>query len=245
MRKRLLFVFAHPDDESFACAGTMAKYHEQGHEVSLICATSGCKGKSGEFQLTCREKLAKLREEELCCAADALGISHLFLYRYPDGTLIEQDSNGIAQRIEANIRELNPDVVVTFPPDGVTGHSDHIAICRATGKAVVLAEEKADMRSDFYFVSIPHYYDYCADAGPKAIYPITSKVDITSWLNKKGEALSAHRSQVYSLNRAYPGVINGDYSAIGKYEYFTLTRSQGNHIEPIEALHEIPVLDLV
>ncbi|MEX2461213.1 MAG: PIG-L family deacetylase [Paenibacillaceae bacterium] len=248
MKQKLLFVFPHPDDESFAVGGTMAKVHHLGHEVSLLCATSGCKGKSGEFQFTSREQLAMHREEELRKACSILGVIDLILYRYADGTLIEQDMDVLVDRIKTTILELEPNVIVTFPPDGVTGHADHIAISLVTEKAVILAEGQypSSQLPRFLYTSIPHYYNHCQNSGPENRCLITSKVDISDYRIHKGQALQAHKSQVYSVNRAYPGVMEGDYSVIGNYEYYTLVRANGQAIQPVvTVVNELPTIDLV
>ncbi|WP_088831242.1 PIG-L deacetylase family protein [Paenibacillus tyrfis] len=249
MKKRWLFVFAHPDDESFAAGGTIAKLSSTGHEVVLACATSGCKGKSGEFQFATREELARHREEELRGACSVLGVAELILYRYPDGELKSIDPEALAERICSTIAELKPDVVLTFPPDGVTGHPDHIAISQATEKAVVLAETQypEGRRPSFYYTSIPHYYDHCQDSGPKDTCPITARVDISDYRQHKGRALQAYRSQVYSVNRAYPGVMEDDFTVIRNYEYYTLVRANGQHVQDMTktTLSELPTMDLI
>ncbi|SDN96768.1 N-acetylglucosaminyl deacetylase, LmbE family [Paenibacillus sp. yr247] len=247
MKKKILFVFAHPDDESFAAGGTIAKLHHLGHEVSLVCATSGCKGRSGEFQFNSREQLIMHREEELREASSILRISNLILYRFADGTLIEQDIDLLANQIKTTILDLMPDVILTFPPDGVTGHPDHIAISRATEKAVISAEDEypSSQLPTFFYTSIPQYYDHCQDSGPNNRCLITGKVDISGYRIQKGQALRAHKSQVYSLNRAYPGVMHADYTVIGNYEYYTLVRANGQAIQPTTALNELPTIDLV
>lgn len=247
-QQKLLFIFPHPDDESFAAGGTIAKVHHLGHEVTLLCATSGCKGKSGEFQFATREQLALHREEELRKACSILGVTELILYRYPDGSLIEQDMDQLVDRIRTTITELEPDVIVTFPPDGVTGHADHITISLATEKAVILAEQQypASKLPRLLYTSIPHYYDHCQDSGPSNKCLITSKVDISDYRIHKGQALQAHKSQVYSVNRAYPGVMESDYTVIGNYEYYTLVRDNGQAIDPpVKSVNELPTIDLV
>ncbi|MFB0844037.1 PIG-L deacetylase family protein [Paenibacillus oleatilyticus] len=248
MKKRWLFVFAHPDDESFAAGGTIAKLSSTGHEVVLACATSGCKGKSGEFQFATREELARHREEELRSACSVLGVAELILYRYRDGELKSIDPEALAERIRSTIAELKPDAVLTFPPDGVTGHPDHIAISQATEKAVALAEAEypEGRRPSFYYTSIPHYYDHCQDSGPKDTCPITARVDISDYRQHKGRALQAYRSQIYSVNRAYPGVMEDDFTVIRNYEYYTLVRANGQHVQDMTktALSELPTMDL-
>lgn len=249
MKKRWLFVFAHPDDESFAAGGTIAKLSSTGHEVFLACATSGCRGKSGEFQFATREELARFREQELRSACSVLGFADLILYRYPDGELKSLDLEMLAHRIQSTILELKPDVILTFPPDGVTGHPDHIAISAAVVKAVVLAEAQypEGQQPSLYFTSIPHYYDHCKDSGPKHTCPITVRVDISDFRQHKGEALQAYQSQIYSVNRAYPGVMDDDYTVICDYEYYTLVRANGQQMqeETVLALNELPMLDLM
>ncbi|MBD0384450.1 PIG-L deacetylase family protein [Paenibacillus sedimenti] len=246
MKKRLLFVFAHPDDESFACAGTMAKYRDVGHDIYLICATSGCGGKSGEYQVNCKQELASLREQELLQACSVLGVSDLYLLRYPDGSLANQDIDEMAEKIEIYILQLMPHVIVTFPPNGVTGHRDHIAISRATEQAVLESEKKLEQSQfcSFFFASIPHYYDYCSDSAPSGAVPITGKVNIIQHREAKGRALQAHRSQIYSVNRAYPGVMQGDYGVIGQYEYYTKVRANGQNVVTQESSDGIPEIEL-
>ncbi|WP_409175252.1 PIG-L deacetylase family protein [Brevibacillus fortis] len=244
--KKVMVVFPHPDDESFACGGTLAKCKDAGHETCYLCITSGCKGRSGPFDIDCRKKLAKHRELELKTAAEVLGISRLDLFRYPDGSLQNADLDELVGKIREAIEEWKPHVVVTFPPDGVTGHPDHIVTCEATTRAVEQAEASLTPAEypDLYYVSIPHYYDHCPDHGPKPAVPITGKVDISGYRKQKGEALKAHLSQEYSVNRAYPGVIDGDFGVIGCYEYFTLVRSAGKAIEPVSVGGSIPVIEL-
>lgn len=244
--KKVMVVFPHPDDESFACGGTLAKCRDHNRETCLICITSGCKGRSGPYEIDCREKLARHREQELTKAAEVLGISRLDLFRYPDGSLVNADMDELVRRIREAILDWKPGVVITFPPDGVTGHPDHIVTCEATTRAVKEAEHALAPGEypDLYYVSIPHYYDHCPDRGPNPAVPITGKVDITGYRNQKGEALRAHQSQVYSVNRAYPGVIEGDFGVIGCYEYFTLVRKAGKEVEPVLQEKGIPVIEL-
>ncbi|GED51365.1 PIG-L family deacetylase [Brevibacillus borstelensis] len=244
--KRWMFVFPHPDDESFACAGTLARCRDAGHETCLVCVTSGCKGRPGPFPINCREELARHREQELARAADVLGIGKLELLRYPDGGLSAVEPEELAERICQLIVDWKPNVIVTFPPDGVTGHPDHIAASNATVAAVERAEQQLQNGEypSLYFVSIPHYYDHCPDKGPRPAVPITGKVDITLYREQKAEALRAHQSQEYSVNRAYPGVMNGDSSVIGCYEYYTLVRERGRAVTPVSPEKEIPLIHL-
>ncbi len=142
--RALLAVFAHPDDEAFGPGGTLALYAARGVAVHLICATRGEAGDSDAQDAGDREELASRREQELRCAAAELGLSGLHLLGYRDSgmpgwaanrhprALIQADPATVAAQIAGTMRELQPQVVLTFDPFGVYGHPDHIFIHRAT-----------------------------------------------------------------------------------------------------------------
>jgi N-acetyl-1-D-myo-inositol-2-amino-2-deoxy-alpha-D-glucopyranoside deacetylase len=149
--KSLLFCYAHPDDESFGTAGTIARYAAEGVRVALICATRGEAGETSDPTLTTPENLARVRENELRCACSVLGVSDLFLLGYRDSGMAGAESNDdprclyqadvtiVAGKIAQVIRQLRPQVVVTFEPGGGYGHPDHIAIHKATVVAFAAA----------------------------------------------------------------------------------------------------------
>lgn len=139
---KLLCVLAHPDDESLALGGTIAKYSSLGVETSLIIATRGERGWRGQPDQHPGEKvLGQMREQEARNASRALGIAHLTFFDYLDGDLDQADEGEITAKIVRVIRRLRPDVVLTFGPDGLYGHPDHIAISQFTTSAVVCAAD--------------------------------------------------------------------------------------------------------
>jgi bacillithiol biosynthesis deacetylase BshB2 len=128
----ILVVLAHPDDESFICGGTLARYAADGHRITLICATRGEMGRRlGVPPLTTREGLPRLREQELRAACVALGISDLRFLGLRDKTLDYYDPQALAAHIIPVMEELHPAAVITFH-EAIGGHSDHCAIGRAT-----------------------------------------------------------------------------------------------------------------
>jgi len=149
----ILACFAHPDDESFAVGGTLAHYAAQGAEVTLVCATRGEAGKIADPVMASPENLGEVRERELRCAAEALGISRVEFLGYRDSGMEGSDDNNdprayvMADRDEVIaslvgfIRELRPEVVITFDPEGAYGHPDHIAIHHQTVAAVAAARD--------------------------------------------------------------------------------------------------------
>lgn len=155
----LLSVLAHPDDESFGMGGTLALYAERGVEVHLICATRGEVGEVAPEYLQDYPSIAELREAELRCAAAHLGLTGLYFLDYRDSGMPGMPSNEhpqaliaapleeVAAKVARYIRELRPQVVLTFDPIGGYRHPDHIHIQQATKMAFRLAADP-DFKTD-------------------------------------------------------------------------------------------------
>jgi LmbE family N-acetylglucosaminyl deacetylase len=139
---KLLCIFAHPDDESMGMGATLAKYAAEGVETSLVCATRGERGWFGpEEQNPGLSALGQRRERELRRAAETLGMKEVHFLDYIDGDLDQANHAEAIARIVAHIRAIQPQVIVTFPPDGNYGHPDHIAIGQFTQAAIVCAAD--------------------------------------------------------------------------------------------------------
>ncbi len=151
IKKVLLAVLAHPDDETFGVGGTLAYYSSIGVEVHLVCATRGEAGDVPPEMMAGFDSVGDLREGELRCAAGHLGLTGVHLLGYRDSgmagspdnknpqALAAQDIDKVAGDVTHYIRMLKPQVVITFDPIGGYLHPDHIAIQRATEKAFFLA----------------------------------------------------------------------------------------------------------
>jgi LmbE family N-acetylglucosaminyl deacetylase len=133
--KRLLGVFAHPDDESFCAGGTFASYVATGAEVMVVSATRGEAGQIRSAGAATRRTLARAREQELHLACQRLGVQHAKCLDHRDGMLQEVDQEVLIGEVVGIIRTFRPDVVITFGSDGGYGHPDHIAISAATTAA--------------------------------------------------------------------------------------------------------------
>jgi N-acetyl-1-D-myo-inositol-2-amino-2-deoxy-alpha-D-glucopyranoside deacetylase len=150
-KKVLLSVLAHPDDESFGMGGTLAYYADQGVDVYLICATRGEVGEVAPEYLKNYHSIGELREAELRCASAHLGLAGIHFMDYRDSGMVGSPENDhpeafinapvdeVARKIASLIREVKPQVVLTFDPIGGYRHPDHIHIQRATVKAFDLA----------------------------------------------------------------------------------------------------------
>src|SRR5512143_2526060 len=151
----LLATFAHPDDESFGPGGTLARYASEGVSVHLVCATRGEVGEVDEAMLAGHASLAELRTHELECAAGILGLAGVHFLNYRDsgmsgtpanedpGCLFQAPTADVTGQIVRLIRQLRPQVVVTFDPYGGYGHPDHIKIHQATVAAFRAAGDPA------------------------------------------------------------------------------------------------------
>lgn len=138
--KKLMAIVAHPDDESLGLGGTIAKYAAAGVEVSLLMATKGERGRYGTALVSPgMDIVGKTRAAELLEAAAVLGIQEVRFLGYVDGELDQAPVPQIIAEIALHIRELRPDVVLTFGPEGAYGHPDHIAISQFTTAAILKA----------------------------------------------------------------------------------------------------------
>ena len=136
---RLLAVFAHPDDEQWGTAGALTLLADRGVEIYVLSATSGDKGEISDPALASPENLGEVREAELREACAILEFQPPILWRYGDGTLAEIDRDALVGKIVAEIRRLQPQVVLTFDANGGYGHLDHITVHHATLAAFDLA----------------------------------------------------------------------------------------------------------
>ncbi len=131
--KKVLVVTAHPDDESPLAGGTIRQIVDSGGEVHLVCVTLGEKGKAYVSENYTEQELKELRRNELLSAGDVLGLSSVSFLNFPDGQLLPYAFE-IQSRLAQVIMRINPAVLMSFGPDGYTGHTDHqtiYAVCKS------------------------------------------------------------------------------------------------------------------
>lgn len=139
--RTLLGVWAHPDDEAYLSAGLMARSRQRGDRVVVVTATSGEHGTSDPIAWP-PARLAARRRRELHDSLAAVGVHELHVLGFEDGDCMAHD--GTAQIVE-HILDVEPDVIVTFGPDGVTGHPDHRAVSRWTTDAWAMGAPTAEL----------------------------------------------------------------------------------------------------
>ncbi len=138
--KTLLAIFAHPDDEAFTIAGTFYKYAKLNCKTILVTATLGQAGSTRHIKKG--QSLAAIRQKELARCAKLLKIRKLYLLGYEDGKLHKADQLLFQKQIEEIIKKTHPQVIITFGPDGVSGHIDHVTTSKVTTAAFKKVGEK-------------------------------------------------------------------------------------------------------
>lgn len=161
-RHKLVAVFAHPDDERIV-GPLLARYARLGHDVYLVIATDGRKGVRDHAGIPPGDSLAHVRAEEARCAARQLGIHPPILLGFEDAGLASFASlEGLREGVDSVLRGLRPDAVISFGPEGGTGHPDH----RLVGDVVtqVVQSGGEGIPQALYYPSLPA--ERMADAPP-------------------------------------------------------------------------------
>jgi LmbE family N-acetylglucosaminyl deacetylase len=213
--KRALVIAAHPDDADFGAAGTAHLWTQQGWRFSYLVCTNGAKG-SDDPSVTI-EELIRMRREEQRAAAGILGVKEVFFLDNEDGELtVDRRFLGDVVR---HIRQLRPDAVFTHDPEAVIvrdsfiNHSDHRATGLAACDAVYpAARDRLNFPEHIAAGLEPHKVSEIYIWGSeKANY----EVDITDVIEKKIEALRAHRSQF--TDEFITNILNRWRNAEGRY----------------------------
>lgn len=211
--KRMLVILAHPDDESFAAGGTLAKYAHQDVQVVLLCATRGEAGIPGVKP----EEAGAIRERELREAAQHLGIEVYFLGFF-DGELAHTKPEKLLETIACWIDLVQPQVILTFGPDGVSGHPDHVTISNITTRAYDQFYKKGMLLyirpSEATFLGCGVSVSNTGDGKPVV------EVDISDFKLEKVHAIQSHASQEPAL----PGKEEETLDKIPCSEFFTIAR---------------------
>ena len=226
-------VLAHPDDESLGVGGTLAKYASEGIDVFLLTATRGDRGRFRGYRLDDHQHpgpsaLADIREGELRAAASALGVREVSILDYHDQQLDRANASEAVAIIARHIRRVQPNVVVTFGPDGAYGHPDHIAISQFATAAIVAAADAAYLCdgirplpphavSKLYYIAWPEStwkaYESAfrklvsivdgieRQAVPWPDWAITTVIDTRSFWSTVWRAVCCHESQVTAYER--------------------------------------------
>ncbi len=231
--KRILIVYAHPDDAEFFAGGTIARWASEGAHITLCLITSGDKG-SGDRAMTPSE-LVGIREDEARAAAEVLGIQDTVFLRWRDGEI--QAGLKLRREIVRMIRLKKPDTLLSSDPknrwrgDSRLNHPDHWIVADEVMSAVYPAA-----RDHLNFPELlrdeglePHITPYLYLALPT---DANLRIDTTDFQDVKLRALQEHKSQVgmdiellrERLGRYYDRYTTTDRDTLRFMEYFRLIR---------------------
>jgi len=211
--KRVVGIFAHPDDEALGPSGTLAKL-AQDHEIYLICVTSGeAAGRTEEEKLI----IGETRRKEIQASAEILGVKEVFFLGYEDGQLCNSVYHQLAGDITKRVEELRPETLITFELRGVSGHIDHVTVSMVTTfvferysfikKLMYYTITKIESkRMDGYFIYFPEGYSR------EHVDEVVTVGDV--W-ETKVKAMQCHKSQVHDVERVLHNT-----SDLPREEYF-------------------------
>lgn len=202
----LLGVWAHPDDEAYLSSGLMARVRQLGGQVVVVTATRGEHGTDDPRRWP-PGLLGELREQELMASLAEVDVHEHHWMGYRDGELARVPPCRGADDLVPLIEELRPDVIVTFGPDGMTGHEDHRAISAWTTEAW----RRAGRGELWYATLTPEFHREWGELNAQvalwtATPPVTPASELSATLrltgpllDRKHRALQAHASQTRAL----------------------------------------------
>jgi N-acetyl-1-D-myo-inositol-2-amino-2-deoxy-alpha-D-glucopyranoside deacetylase len=257
----LLLVHAHPDDEAISTGGVMMKARADGHRVVLVTATRGEVGEIHNMdEVTTRPRLGEVREKELENAARLLGVNRGEFLGYRDSGMVGTADNEnpasfhqapldeAANRLVAILREEKPEVIVTYAEDGIYGHPDHIKAHFVTNAALdaMLRSSEPWTPKKLYYTAIPRSMmqafreqmpeearrdDIGATIQGTPDELVTTRVDVSDYVDRKREAFAAHVSQ-NDPNSWFATMADHIYRLAFGTEYYQLARGKAGSALP-------------
>lgn len=156
MGKKILYIFPHPDDESFGPAGAIHSQIEKGHSVYLLTLTKGGATKQRHKLGLSVEEMGEVRYKEMLEVEKVLKLSGMTVLDFPDSGLQEFDTRIVEQAVQEHIEKIRPDIVVSYPVHGVSGFHDHL-VTHAVVKRVYMEmrDSGADYLKRLAFFTLP------------------------------------------------------------------------------------------
>jgi LmbE family N-acetylglucosaminyl deacetylase len=195
----IIAFFAHPDDETMLCGGTLTLLSQNGAHVHYLCATRGEGGELGDPQICTRQELGEVREAEMVCAVGALGGRSLTFLGYtdpvigPDGVLYAYTENltMLAGQVAASVAQIDPVALITHGSNGEYGHPAHVLTYQAAQVAVASLGEGAPVLYTVAAAFPEHPKPRLANQDD----PAHLVIDVEHVLSEKESAALCHRTQ--------------------------------------------------
>lgn len=247
MGHTLVTFHAHPDDESIATGGTIAKAKRDGHRIVLVVATNGEEGEPVPGVLAAGEALGERRVREVQFAAEVLGVDRVVFLGYRDSGMMGEPANDnpasfwqadlhdAATKLAAILRDEGADLLVTYDEHGVYGHPDHIQVHRVGRRAAEYAGVtrvlEASFSREFMHDVFEQLEQLDPDAAKEVLEPpdvdtfglpeadLTHRVDVAEFAALKREALLRHESQI-SPDHPMVSMPLDDFARWSGFEWF-------------------------
>lgn len=238
----VLAVFAHPDDETYLAGGLLSALAEHGRSVQVVTATAGERGTDRPDRWP-PDRLRATREWELTGALAALGVRRHRLLGFGDGELAGVSIDHGADLVAELVDQTRPDTIVTFGPDGVTGHADHMSIAkwvdhglrRITRSPRVLAA----VLDTEYCVRFSALHDelsvFMGPGGPESwpIEDLALRIELSGrWLDRKVAALRCQATQTAPIEAAIGEDLFREWVAVESFAELRPTIASGNSAAP-------------
>ena len=212
--RTVLAVFAHPDDESLMCGGTIARLADAGVRVILMCGSRGEQGSTSDPSLVPDGDLGRVRVHELTDAAAVLGIAEVLALDHSDGELRWHHVAEFHADITGAIERYRPEAIITFAENGLYWHLDHIGVHERTFTAV---QSLGATAPPLYYVTMPQgifrevleaahanrgapldssFWGIEPEAFGETEGPVSFRIDVRPWVPRKVAALRCHRTQM-------------------------------------------------
>ncbi|WP_019587321.1 PIG-L deacetylase family protein [Deinococcus apachensis] len=192
-RLKLLLIVPHPDDEVYGASGTLMDLLEEGHRCGLVTLTRGEAGRTLGLAEG-PEELARMRQAELKACLDVIGLTVHEQHTFPDKYLKDQPLEELARVTREAMMRHNPEIVLTFPPNGSNGHPDHVTTHRAVREVWEALPPENRPRLWYYASATPPERE---DLRP-AWLPPNLRRDVTRHIRRKLQAIACHRTQALS-----------------------------------------------
>lgn len=222
-------IWAHPDDEAWLASGVMMRAVEAGHRVVCVTATRGEAGFPPDDTRSLEERTA-VREGELADCLAILGVTEHRYLGYGDGQCADASDDEAIDQLGTILDEVRPTTVLSFGPDGATGHADHISTCRWTTEAVAKAA-MPDMRL-LYATTTRHWVEtFFSDVDPSTVNMIEGferellqEDELAVWFSCDDEHLArkvaAMRAQVSQIEEIAQQLGLEKFAATIREEFF-------------------------
>jgi len=248
--KKILLFFAHPDDETSSCGGTISKYSKLGSEIFVCTATNGNKGDLGTGDLVLkREELGSFRENEEKVVLKFLGAKKVYQLGYDDQGLELLTEFVLENQFFDILKNINPDIVITFGERGYSGHTDHIEThISATNAFFRYTKVNPNKKIKLFYTSMPKFFAEFRNMDlSEAEKSPSVAIDISDTWKNKVTALRMYRSQndAQEIAKMFETVYSGNYfenfgeakdqiiSIFGKLKHY------GYSTNPTEYFHQV------